>query len=233
MRRRSKSACRPCGNPVIEGKFFYYKKKDNDNIGRIYKGNFSLITGKMVNIHVKQELRQRILDRIKEQKEEIALSKSRIIFAKVIALPVFQSARTILFYASFRGEVDTFALMREAMVLNKRVALPLIRKEEQRIVPMLIKTLSGLRPGPYGIMTPEDEPRDRVDAAELDLVVVPGVAFDRRHNRLGRGAGYYDRFLSGLSATTPTIGLAYDLQVVDAITGIEAHDRPVTYLVTN
>ena len=186
-----------------------------------------------MNIPVKQGLRQQILDRIKEQKEEIALSKSRIIFAKVIALPVFQSARTILFYASFRGEVDTFALMREATALNKRVALPLIRKKEQRIVPMLIKTLSELKPGLHGIMTPVDVPKDRLDTAELDLVVVPGVAFDRRHNRLGRGAGYYDRFLSGLPATTPTLGLAYDLQVVDAIAGIEAHDRPVTYLVTN
>ncbi len=217
----------------MNGKFFYYNKKDNDNIGRIYQGHFSPIAGKIVKIPVKQELRQQVLDRIKEQKEEIALSKSRIIFAKVIALPVFQSARTILFYASFRGEVDTFALMREAMVLNKRVALPLIRKEEQRIVPMLIKTLSELKPGHHGILTPEDVPQDRVDAAELDLVVVPGVAFDRHNNRLGRGAGYYDRFLSGLPAATPTIGLAYDLQVVDAIAGIEAHDRPVTYLVTN
>jgi len=187
----------------------------------------------IVNIPVKQELRQLILDRIKEQKEGVALSKGRVIFAKVTALPVFQSAGTILFYASFRGEVDTYALMREAMRLNKRVALPLIRKEDQRIVPMQIKTLSELKPGLHGIMTPADVPQDRLDVAELDLVVVPGVAFDRRHNRLGRGKGYYDRFLSGLPAATPTLGLAYDLQVVDAIPGLEVHDRPVTYLVTN
>ena len=62
---------------------------------------------------------------------------------------------------------------------------------------------------------------------------MPGVAFDRRNNRLGRGAGYYDRFLSDLPVTTPTIGLAYDLQVVDALSGIEAHDRRVALVITN
>jgi 5-formyltetrahydrofolate cyclo-ligase len=186
-----------------------------------------------VAIQSKQELRQLILDLIKGQKEEVRLFKSRVIFEKVTALPVFRSARTILFYASFRGEVDTFALMQRAMDLKKRVALPLIRKEEQQIVPMLIKSLTELKSGPYGIQEPPDMPQNRLNADELDLVVVPGVAFDRQNNRLGRGAGYYDRFLSTLSVTTPTIGLAYDLQVVDALFGIEAHDHPVTFVISN
>ena len=148
-------------------------------------------------------------------------------------MPVFQNARTILCYASFRGEVDTFALMQRAMALKKRVALPLIRKEEQQIVPMLIGSLGELRPGMYGIKEPPDVPQNRLNADELDLVVVPGVAFDRCNNRLGRGAGYYDRFLSDLPVTIPTIGLAYDLQVVDALAGIEPHDRPVSLVITN
>ena len=186
-----------------------------------------------MSIQTKQELRQLILDLIKGQKEEVRLSKSRVILEKVTALPVFKNARTILCYASFRGEVDTFALMQRAMALKKRVALPLIRKEEQQIVPMLIKSLTELRPGPYGIQEPPDLPENRLNAEELDLVVVPGVAFDRRNNRLGRGAGYCDRFLSDLPVTTPTIGLAYDLQVVDAIIGMQLHDRPVSRVITN
>ncbi len=184
-------------------------------------------------IQSKQELRQLILDLIKGQKEEVRLFKSRIIFEKVIALPVFKNARTILCYASFRGEVDTLALMQRAMELKKRVALPLMRKEEQQIVPMLIKSLTELKPGAYGIQEPPDVPQNRLGADELDLVVVPGVAFDRQNNRLGRGAGYYDRFLSDLPAAIPTVGLAYDLQVVDALYGIEPHDRPVALVITN
>ncbi len=186
-----------------------------------------------MSIQTKQELRQLILDLIKGQKEEVRLFKSRVIFEKMTALPVFKSAGTILFYASFRGEVDTFALMQKAMELKKRVALPLVRKEEQCIVPMLIKSLTELKAGSYGIPEPPDVPQKRLNADELDLVVVPGVAFDRRNNRLGRGAGYYDRFLLELPSATPTIALAYDLQVVDALPGLEPHDRPVKFVITN
>jgi 5-formyltetrahydrofolate cyclo-ligase len=186
-----------------------------------------------VNIQGKQELRKLILDRIKVQKEDVALLKSRVIVEKVMALPVFKSAGTILFYASSRGEVDTFALMQRAMELKKRVALPLVRKEERHIIAVLIKSLTELKAGSYGIQEPLDVPQNYLSADELDLVIVPGVAFDRQNNRLGRGAGYYDRFLSKLPARVPTIALAYDLQVVDAISGIEAHDRPVTQVITN
>ncbi len=186
-----------------------------------------------MSIPTKQELRQIILDSIKVQKEDIALFKSRVITEKVSGLPVFQRARTILFYASFRGEVDTFALMHKAMELKKRIALPLVKKEEQRIVPVLIKSLNELRAGSYGIPEPPDVPQNRLSADELDLVVVPGVAFDRHNNRLGRGAGYYDRFLLDLPSATPTIALAYDLQVVDALPGLEPHDRPVKFVITN
>jgi 5-formyltetrahydrofolate cyclo-ligase len=181
----------------------------------------------------KQELRQLILDRIKAQKEEVAVLKSRIIREKLMALPVFKRARTILCYASFKGEVDTFALMQCAMDLNKRVVLPVIRKEEQHIIPVLIESLKELKAGSFGILEPADVPQRRLPADELDLVVVPGVAFDRQNNRLGRGAGYYDRFLSALPVTTPTIGLAYDFQVVDALAGIEVHDRPVSFVISN
>ncbi|MBF0331924.1 MAG: 5-formyltetrahydrofolate cyclo-ligase [Candidatus Omnitrophica bacterium] len=184
-------------------------------------------------IQTKQELRQLILDHIKAQKEEVALFKSRVILEKMMTLPAFLNARTILFYASFKGEVDTFALMQKAMEMNKRVALPLVRKEATRITAVLIRSLQELKPGAYGILEPVDHKERRLDPFELDLIVVPGVAFDRHHNRLGRGAGYYDRFLSEVPATTPTIALAYDFQVVETLPGIEGHDRPVTHLLTD
>jgi 5-formyltetrahydrofolate cyclo-ligase len=98
---------------------------------------------------------------------------------------------------------------------------------------MLIKSLTELKAGTYGIPEPPDVPQNCLNADELDLVVVPGVAFDRSNNRLGRGAGYYDRFLLELPAATPTIALAYDLQVVDALPGLEPHDRPVKFVITN
>lgn len=185
-----------------------------------------------MNIPTKQELRKRILDLIHQQKEEDALRKSRVISEKFLALPVFKKAETILFYASFQGEVDTFALMDKAVELKKTVAVPFVCRKENKIIPMVITSTKELNKGRYGIPEPVFDRSRSVDPDMIDLVVVPGVAFDRGNNRLGRGAGYYDRFLSALPSITPTVGLAYDLQIVDALPR-ESHDRPVTLVVTN
>ena len=181
----------------------------------------------------KQELRERILDLIKNQREEDAFSRSRDILGKLLALPVFQAARTIMFYVSFKGEVDTFPMMEKAFELKKRVVVPVAQKETRQLTPVVIGTVKELNPGAYGI------PEPRVDASrvilpqDLDLVIVPGVAFDRAGNRLGRGAGYYDRFLSALPSTTATVGLGYDFQVVPSLPGLEPHDRRVMHILTN
>lgn len=184
-------------------------------------------------IFTKQELRQAILDRILNQKEDEASFKSRVILEKFLALPVFQRARTILFYASIRGEVETFAMIEKAWELGKRVALPIVLKDKSRIVPLAIYNLRELKKGAYGILEPDINSAKEIPLGELDLVVVPGVAFDKKNNRLGRGGAYYDRLLSELLPNTLTVGLAFDFQVVDTIPGLEPHDRPVTWVLTN
>jgi 5-formyltetrahydrofolate cyclo-ligase len=192
-----------------------------------------LKVGEKVGQLTKQELRKRILDIIKTQKEEDTLGKSRVILDKVLALPVFGTAQTIMFYASFQGEVDTFALMEQAIKLNKRVVLPIVRIETAEIIPVEIKSTGDLKRGAFGIPEPAFLPDRLVDAQTLELIVVPGVAFDRKNFRLGRGAGFYDRFLARLPFTIPTVGLAYDFQMVDAIPGLMPHDRPVSQVITN
>jgi 5-formyltetrahydrofolate cyclo-ligase len=191
------------------------------------------MTGENVVQPSKQELRERILDLIKTQKEEDARSKSRIIQDKFLVLPVFEKAQTIMFYASFHGEVDTFAVMDKAIELKKRVVLPIVRIETAEIIPMEIRSIGELKRGAFGIPEPASSKERLVEPSDLDLVVVPGVAFDRQNFRLGRGAGFYDRFLSRLPSTTHTVGFAYDLQMVDALPGLMPHDRPVSQVITN
>jgi len=186
-----------------------------------------------VESETKQEIRQRILDLIHHQKEEDAVRKSRDICFKLLALREFQEAGTILFYCSFNGEVNTFPMMDRAIELKKRVAVPFIQKETKQIVVMLIKSTKELIPGSYGIPAPRYDAGAVLASLDIDLVLVPGVAYDRAKNRLGRGAGYYDRFLSELPSTIPTVGLAYDFQLVPALAGLEPHDRPVTQVLTN
>ncbi len=144
----------------------------------------------------------------------------------------FKQAETILFYASFDGEVETFEMMKKAKNLGKRIGLPRIIKDEKEIVPALVEHLDDLEKGPYGIDQPCDSKEKSLKLNEIDMVIVPGVAFDRHKNRLGRGQGYYDRFLKKLPSQIPTVGLAFDFQLVEEIPTQEEYDEQVSHVLT-
>jgi len=185
-----------------------------------------------VSHEIKKTLREKFLKLLTEQKEEDRLVKSRLIQKKLWARPEFIKARTILFYASFGGEVATFEMIKEATQLNKKIALPIIVKDRKDIIPTLVEHPDQLTEGLYGIKHPHFQ-EDRVVAPkDLELVIVPGLAFDQSRNRLGRGAGYYDRFLSSLPKETPTLGLAFDFQLVDRLP-LEVHDVSLTDVIVN
>lgn len=178
--------------------------------------------------------RERILTLLRKQKEEERLIKSLVIGDKLFKMGEFQRAKTILFYASFDGEVETFEMMREAQKLGKKIGLPGIRKSEKKIVPMVVASLEvDLETGPYGIKQPKIDRANTLEKDRLDMVVVPGVAFDKQNNRLGRGGGYYDRFLGSLPSRVSTVGLAFDFQIVDALPPKEEHDIPMSCVLTN
>jgi len=187
-----------------------------------------------VSEELKKEIRNKILTLLRNQKEEDRLNKSKIILGKFFVLPEFQDAKTILWYASFDGEVDTFEMMKQAKALNKKITLPLINKEHSMIIPReIVNFEEGLQIGPYGIKEPKDECSKPIHRDQLDLVVVPGVAFDKQNHRMGRGGGYYDRFLAALSPTIPAIGLAFDFQIVDHLPHQSQHDVAVSRVIFN
>ncbi|MDP8211935.1 MAG: 5-formyltetrahydrofolate cyclo-ligase [Candidatus Zapsychrus exili] len=182
----------------------------------------------------KEVLRNKILTLLRNQKEEDRSVKSLCILNKLFKIPEFKNANTVLFYASFDGEVDTFEMIKQAKQLGKKIGLPRINKNDKEITPILVEYLEkDLEAGPYGIKQPIDNGTNRLDLNDIDLVCVPGVAFDKKNNRLGRGGGYYDRFLSRLSSRIPTIGLAFDLQIVDEIPLQKSHDIPVSQVILN
>jgi len=178
-------------------------------------------------------LRKKFLDLLRSQKGEDRLTKSGAIAKKLFSTVEFQEAKTILFYASFDGEVETFSMMKQARKLGKRIALPKILENQRIFVPVLVEDLENdLVDGPYGIKQPS-EATDMVRLEDIDLVLVPGVAFDRHNNRLGRGAGYYDRFLFDLPPQIPTLGLAFDFQVVALLPHQREHDVAVSRVIVN
>ena len=174
----------------------------------------------------KSSLREYFLELLRKQGSKERLNKSLRIAEQLFALPEVQKAETILFYASLPGEVDTFAMMKQAIQLKKRIALPVIMRDQRKMIPTLTDSLEDLEGGAYGISQPRLSQSNAVDIQCIDAVIVPGLAFDKANNRLGRGAGYYDRFLSGLPISTAKIGIAFDFQIVDRLP-TEEHDVPL------
>ena len=180
----------------------------------------------------KKALRKQFSELLRGQKKEDWFNKSRVIHKRFFALEEYRSAKTILMYASFAGEVDTFAIIEQALQSNKKVALPIIMRNQRKLIPRSILNVAELQVDAYGISTPSLEDSQVLDIKDLDLVVVPGLGFDRCGNRLGRGLGYYDRFLQHLPESVTTIGLAFDFQLVDSLP-IQGHDAPLDRIVSN
>jgi 5-formyltetrahydrofolate cyclo-ligase len=139
----------------------------------------------------------------------------------VIKSKEFRSANIIGAYYATRSEVRTSLIVVQAKKLKKKVALPRTEGDVIKFYEMTDK----LAVGRFEIM----EPLPVSPVSEIDLLVVPGVAFDRKGYRVGYGKGYYDRFLSKSRAFS--IGLAYDLQIVDTLPH-GAHDQKLDALAT-
>ncbi len=181
----------------------------------------------------KSVIRKRVLNLLRNQKEEDRLRKSLVILERLFAIPEFQNSKIILFYASFDGEVETFEMMKQTQRFGKKIALPAIDLNKKEIIPALVaKPEKDLEDGPYGIKQPKYNEINPLDLEEIDMCIVPGVAFDKKNHRLGRGEGFYDRFLKTLPRGTPSVGLAFDFQVVDCLPH-QTHDIPVSQVITN
>ena len=163
----------------------------------------------------KAQIRSKILLRLKTQKEEDRNRKSKLIRDKLLRNKVFKKAKIVMFYIAFGGEVNTEEMIREAKKIGKLICVPVCRKDKETMQPAILEDHAKLKKGPYGVLEPVSE--TLVNPEDLDLIIVPGLAFDKKGNRLGRGKGCYDRFLSTLSDKMPSIGLAFDFQILPSV----------------
>ncbi|MFA4843189.1 MAG: 5-formyltetrahydrofolate cyclo-ligase [Candidatus Omnitrophota bacterium] len=162
----------------------------------------------------KKRIRSKMLLKLKIQKEEGRNRKSRLIQKKLFRTIEFRKAKNIMFYVSFDGEVKTQGMIKEAIRLGKTIAVPVCTKNRM-LEACLLEVGAKLVRGPYGTWEPASQ--RCLNSKTIDLVVVPGLAFDKRGNRLGRGRGYYDRFLGKLKAKSASVGLAFDFQILPAV----------------
>ncbi len=138
--------------------------------------------------------------------------------ARVMALPEWTAAKMVSSYVGVKSEVATLPLISAALAAGKGVAVPVV--EGSGLTLYRIESVDDLAPAPFGLLEPRRELRRkarRLVASTIKLFLVPGVAFDAKCGRLGYGKGYYDGLLGRIKAHIPTVGLAYDVQMVPAV----------------
>jgi len=175
----------------------------------------------------KQEIREEIRCRLQAQPEVERLAKSRLIEAQLFGHKDFQNAHCLLIYLSLPEEVETRGMIRKCLEERKTVVAPRMGADGQTLELRRIADLENdVEKGRFGLFEPRVNRTEEVKPGELDLIVVPGLAFDARGNRLGRGGGHYDRLLAQIPESVPRIALAFGFQIVDHLP-CEAHDQPV------
>ena len=173
----------------------------------------------------KKDIRKRVLEIRNRITDEEWKEKSCSICEKVATHPFFLNADTIYCYVDYHHEVSTKAIIEEAWVLGKKVAVPKINGNDMEFY--YIQTFSELSEGYRGILEPQTKNQAQDEQA---LVILPGVAFDRVGNRLGYGKGYYDRYLNK-HKNHHTLAICFSCQLVDTIP-VESHDLRPEVLIT-
>jgi len=150
--------------------------------------------------------------------------------ARAAALPELDAAAAIMLFAAFRSEVDTGPLLSWALERGKTVCLPRVLGPRRMAAYRITDPAADLVPGAWGIPEPR-EGLDEVPPERVDVVVVPGAAFDAGGRRCGYGGGFYDSYLPRTRPGTPWVALAFEAQVVDEVS-CELHDLACGLLVT-
>ncbi|MEW6295292.1 MAG: 5-formyltetrahydrofolate cyclo-ligase [Candidatus Diapherotrites archaeon] len=164
-------------------------------------------------------------------KEEL-IEKSNEIKKNLFELQEFRKAKTLFSYISFKSEVRTHELIKEALKKKKRVVIPITDFKKNKIFLSEIKNFEKeLEPTLIGLFQPKKEFLRPVNAKELDLIIIPGIAFDEKGNRIGSGKGFFDKFLSELPKKIPVIALAFESQLTKEIP-CECHDMKVEKIIT-
>jgi 5-formyltetrahydrofolate cyclo-ligase len=178
----------------------------------------------------KQEIRKEVLSRRKELPEEVRRAASHAIVEKIIRSSRFISAQTVFSFVPFGDEVDISTLIEECWKKGKAVYVPKVNKPEKRMELYRIFRWEDLEIGHYGIREPR-EGCPGLSGEKIDLILMPGVAFDRNKRRIGYGAGYYDRFLNGLADRPYLLAPIFQIQLIHEVP-TDPWDMPVDAIVT-
>ena len=184
-----------------------------------------------MNKEEKKVLRNKILeirDSLNNNEKELIDNK---IFNELINTDLYKRSINIFIYISFSNEINTRNIIEKAFKDKKNVFIPKVYKDDKLMKAIKLNSIDELKKNSMGILEPIDD-SNYIEKENIDLIVVPGVVFDKEFYRIGYGGGYYDRYLKDIKSKKNKIALAYDLQIVDKIES-EVHDIKVDYIITN
>lgn len=180
----------------------------------------------------KKEIRNEISKAIADLQAEQRIVYDAQIGTHVTHLPFWDEATTVIGYLAMEDEVDLTAVLRAAQHAGKDVGLPRVEDDGSTMTMRRVVGFPlGLERHPFGLLQPTEEAPEITDV-KTSLLLVPGRAFDRNGNRIGRGAGYYDAYLSRCGRTLATVGVAYSVQLRSRVPTNES-DRSVQIVITD
>ncbi|OEF96968.1 5-formyltetrahydrofolate cyclo-ligase [Desulfuribacillus alkaliarsenatis] len=179
----------------------------------------------------KRNLRNEMLLKRKKIKKDLREKKSQQIFKNLVNLDEVNAAKRIMVYVDFQEEVQTRQFIEYLWSKNIDVVIPVCKPKNRQLNPSLLYSFDELEPGTFGVLEPKKEAIRYVDLDTIDIIIVPGLAFDRHGGRIGYGAGYYDRFFER-TPNAQVIGIAYDEQLVMKIP-MEDHDKRIPLIITD
>ncbi|WP_297131959.1 5-formyltetrahydrofolate cyclo-ligase [Terrisporobacter sp.] len=181
---------------------------------------------------MKKEFRKKVINLRKKQQPDFIKKNSDIIKNKLLQMDCIKNSNTIMLYLDFNNEVITDDLIKELISMGKIVASPITIIKEKVLIPSQITDFeNGIKYGAYNIREPKSDCSPEINIKNIDVVIVPAVAYDINGFRLGYGGGFYDRFLENIREDAVTIGIAFDLQIFDEVPK-EPHDAQLDYIIT-
>jgi len=179
----------------------------------------------------KNSLRQEVLAKRDAISQATRQAYTVDLLVNISSLPEWKKANTVLLYLGIKTEFDPTPLVEAALSMEKTVVLPRILKAENRLEIRQIQSLDqDLVSGVWGLREPDPSSCPEIEPAKLDFVLVPGVAFDLQGNRMGYGAGFYDRLLSDQKLMAPRVSAFFPEQLVLQVPQ-EPHDLPVDIMI--
>ena len=164
----------------------------------------------------KKNIREEIIDKRNNLILDIKQNYDSLIFEEIINSEIYKKSKKIFTYISFGSEVDTIKLIKYSFSNNKEVYVPKINKQTKDMIALKIHNFNNMSVDKWGIIEPKSVDKTNI-GTDFDLIIMPGIAFDKQGNRIGYGGGYYDKYISKLNNASNLLALAYDFQIIQDI----------------